>query len=59
MPSSSPVIVITSSEEETEDKLAHKWGTRLDSEVLAAVVAATVESIADASAQESDKQDED
>ncbi|XP_033154740.1 uncharacterized protein LOC117137419 isoform X2 [Drosophila mauritiana] len=59
VPSSSPVIVITSSEEETEDKLAHKWGTRLDSEVLAAVVAATVESIADASARESDKQDDD
>ncbi|EDW48743.1 uncharacterized protein LOC6610121 isoform X2 [Drosophila sechellia] len=59
VPSSSPIIVITSSEEETEDKLAHKWGARLDSEVLAAVVAATVESIADASARESDKQDED
>ncbi|EDX07959.1 uncharacterized protein LOC6735434 isoform X2 [Drosophila simulans] len=59
VPSSSPAIVITSSEEEREDKLAHKWGARLDSEVLAAVVAATVESIADASARESDKQDDD
>ncbi|XP_039482830.1 uncharacterized protein LOC120446105 isoform X1 [Drosophila santomea] len=56
--SSSPALVITSSDEEAEAKLAPKWGMRLDSDVLAAVVAATVESIADASARESEKQDE-
>jgi len=54
MPSRTPAILISSSEEEAEDKSAHKWGTRLDSDVLAAVVAATVESIADASARESE-----
>ncbi|XP_017126417.1 uncharacterized protein LOC108145474 isoform X2 [Drosophila elegans] len=59
MPSRPPAIsLISSSEEEVEERLAHKWGTRLDSDVLAAVVAATVESIADASARESDKQAE-
>nr|XP_016930382.1 uncharacterized protein LOC108010077 isoform X2 [Drosophila suzukii] len=54
MPSRAPAILISSSEEEAEDKSAHKWGTRLDSDVLAAVVAATVESIADASTRESE-----
>ncbi|XP_017051725.1 uncharacterized protein LOC108095219 isoform X2 [Drosophila ficusphila] len=52
--SSPPVILISSSEEE----VAPKWGTRMDSEALAAAVAATVESIADASARESDNQTE-
>ncbi|XP_016947699.1 uncharacterized protein LOC108022983 isoform X2 [Drosophila biarmipes] len=56
MPSRAPVVLISSSEEEAdaEDKVAHKWGIRMDSDALAAVVAATVESIADASARESE-----
>ncbi|EDV35986.1 uncharacterized protein Dana_GF12746, isoform A [Drosophila ananassae] len=53
-----PTILISSSEEEYDEKHAPKWGTRLDSEVLAAVVAATVESIADASARDSDQYSE-
>ncbi|XP_017073136.2 uncharacterized protein LOC108109205 [Drosophila eugracilis] len=58
VPGHSPSILISSSEEEAEDKSAQKWGKRLGSEVLAAVVDATLESIADASARESDKQAE-
>ncbi|XP_017093890.2 uncharacterized protein [Drosophila bipectinata] len=53
-----PPILISSSEEEYDEKNAQKWGTRLDSEVLAAVVAATVESIADASACDSEQHSE-
>ncbi|KAH8358075.1 hypothetical protein KR084_001870, partial [Drosophila pseudotakahashii] len=53
-PSRAPAAILISSSE--EEAGGHKWGTRLDSDVLAAVVAATVESIADASARESDKQ---
>ncbi|KAH8291142.1 hypothetical protein KR054_008966, partial [Drosophila jambulina] len=52
------VTISSSDDEHGDEKTSHKWGARLDSEVLAAVVAATVQSIADASASECDKREE-
>ncbi|KAH8280253.1 hypothetical protein KR018_000922, partial [Drosophila ironensis] len=42
----------SSSEEESEDKQGHKWGTRLDNAMLAALVTSTVESIANTSTRD-------
>ncbi|KAH8301463.1 hypothetical protein KR059_003847, partial [Drosophila kikkawai] len=59
MPARNTSLTITSSDDEPgDDKSPQKWGARLDSEVLAAVVAATVQSIADASAIECDQRQE-
>ncbi|KAH8253119.1 hypothetical protein KR032_003628, partial [Drosophila birchii] len=48
----------TSDDEPVDGRTPQRWGARLDSDVLAAVVAATVQSIADASASECDKKQE-
>ncbi|KAH8355660.1 hypothetical protein KR200_007815, partial [Drosophila serrata] len=59
VPAQNTSLTVSSSDDEPADEKApHRWGARLDSEVLAAVVAATVQSIADASASECDKKEQ-